>query len=175
MASLATIAAVVGIAGTAVSAGAAVYSAYNTYQQGVAQKQEFDRQAAVDEAHGRAEGAAAQRDAEQRRREGRLIMSRQQAIAAASGAGSGSDAPTIEKIMSDTGRLAETGAQSIMYQGEARRDDYFNSASARRTSGQNNFFGSILRSVGTLAGGIGRLGETSDRWGSQINYLTAGA
>lgn len=161
MAALATIAPIIAITGAVVGAGASVFSAYSTYKQGEAQQQEAYRQAAVDETAGKNEYAAAQRDAKQKRLEGNLIMSRQQAYAAASGGGSGADAPTIAKILTDTGANAETNAQSVMYQGAARRDDYFNQAQARRISGQNNFFGSILSSIGTLAGGVGHLASST--------------
>lgn len=155
MASLATIGTVLTIGSAVVGAGAAVYGAYNSYQQGVAQKAELERQARVDERSAKGEYAAAQREAEQRRREGKLIMSRQQAIAAASGAGSGSDDPTIMKIMSETGALSEYGATTAMYSGADRADAYLNSAMAKRASGQSNFMGGILRAAGSLAGGVG--------------------
>lgn len=164
MAALATVATVATIGAAVVGAGASVISAYSTYQQGEAQKAELNRQAAIDEKSGTAEFAASQREAEQRRLEGQLVMSRAQAYAAASGAGAGSDDPTISKILSDTGERAKFGSDSVLYQGQARRDDYFAEAAAKRTTGQNNFFGSILRSAGTLLGGVGHLAETSDQW-----------
>lgn len=164
MAELATIGTALTIASTVIGAGATVYSAYSSYQQGQALQAEADRQARVDEAAGKGEFAASQREAELRRIEGNLIMSRQQAYAAASGAGAGNDDPTILKIMSDTGANAELGARSVIYGGQSRQDDYINSARTRRISGQNNFLGGVLRAVGTLAGGVGRLSDTSDRW-----------
>lgn len=154
MAALATIA-------TIATLGATVISTVASVQQGAAAQREGYRQAAVDELAGKNELAASQRDAEERRMEGKLIMSRQQAFAAASGGGSGADDPTIMKILSDTGERAEYGAESIMYQGQARHDDYYASAAARRETGQNNFFGGLLRGVGSLAGGIGHLAEMS--------------
>ncbi|MBP8235449.1 MAG: hypothetical protein KAY22_24435 [Rhizorhabdus sp.] len=105
---------------------------------------------------GKNELAAAQREAEDRRREGRLIMSAQMAEAAASGAGSGEDAPTIMKILTDTGERVEYGAEATMYQGYSRRDDYFRSADAREASGRASFFGSVLSGLGSGIGGIGR-------------------
>lgn len=172
MASLATIATVATIGSAVIGAGTAIYGAYNSYQQGVAQQAEYERQARVDELHGKNEFAAAQRDAEMRRLEGHLIMSRQQAYAAASGLGSGADDPTILKIMSETGARAELGARSVMYQGEARRDDYLSSATAKRASGASNYMGGIMRAVGTLAGGIGQLADTAPSWTSALGRLT---
>lgn len=164
MATLATIGTVLTIGSAVIGAGAAVYGAYNSYQSGVAAQEEYDRQAGVDELHGKNERAAAQRDAELRKLEGKLIMSRQQAYAAASGAGSGVDDPTILKIMTDTGANADLGARSVMYQGASRQDDYLSAATAKRASGRSNFLGGILRATGALADGVGNLAATSRDW-----------
>jgi hypothetical protein len=128
----------------------------------------------MDELHASNEFASAQREADLRRMEGKLIMSRQQAYAAASGGGAGSDAPTIVKIMADTSARSEFGANSVLYGGAERQQDYLNTAEARRVSGRNNFFGSIASAVGTLAGGIGRIGDTADKWAPAIRRLTDG-
>jgi len=164
MAALAGLGTALTIGSAVIGAGASVISAYSTYQQGQAQQQELERQARIDEASGTAEFAASQREADQRRLEGQLIMSRQLAYAAASGAGSGVDDPTITKILSDTGEMARRGSDAALYQGMRRRDDYLSEATAKRATGQNNFFGAMLRSFGTLAGGVGRLGESAVDW-----------
>lgn len=150
MADLATIATVLTVGSAVVGAGAAVYT-------GITARQEADRQAAIDIASGKNSFAAAQREADQRRLEGHLIASRQQAYAAASGAGSGIDDPTILKILSDTGRNTDLAVDATLYQGAQARSDYEASAAARRASGQNYFLGSLLRATGSLAGGIGRI------------------
>jgi hypothetical protein len=171
VAELATIATVLTIGSAVVGAGAAVYGAYNSYEQGVAQREEMERQARIDERSAKGEYAAGQRDAEQRRREGRLIMSRQQALAAASGAGAGADDPTIMRIMSETGELSEYGATTTMYAAADRRDAYLSSATARRASGESNFMGGLLRAGGSLAGGIGNLANTSRDWIPAVQRL----
>jgi hypothetical protein len=152
VAELATIATI--IAGV-VSAGAAVVSTVSTIQAGAAQQQAMEAAAKRDELAGKNEFAAAQRQADERRLEGQLIMSKQQAYAAASGGGSGADAPTMAKILTDTGERVRMGTESVMYQGASARDDYFAAAEAKRTTGGADFFGSILKGVGTLAGGVG--------------------
>lgn len=164
MATLATIGTALTVGAAVVGAGASVYSAYQSHQQGVAMQQEANRQALIDEASGKAEFAASQREAELRRLEGKLIMSRQQAYAAASGAGAGANDPTILRIMSKTGENAEQNARVALYQGESRMADYYNQAQARRISGRNNFVGKMLEGFGTLAGGVGRLADTSKDW-----------
>lgn len=155
MASLATIAAIATIGGAVVSAGSAVYGGYQQQQAAaLAAKQE--------KAAGDQEFASSQREADQRRLEGQLLMSRQLATAAASGAGAGPDAPTITKILTDTGENADYGARVAEFQGRSRQADYYASADARRSTGSANFFGGILRGLGTLAGGIGNwAGQTA--------------
>lgn len=148
MAALGTIATIATLAGTAITAGATIYS-------GMESQKAAEIAARQERLAGKNEFAAAQREADERRLEGQLIMSRQQAYAAASGGGAGQDAPTITKILTDTGARAEYGAQSVMYGGESRRDDYFRSASAREATGRYNFFGSIIRGIGIGAGGVG--------------------
>lgn len=148
MASLATIASVATIGAAVVGTGAAIYG-------GMAQKDAAEIAARQEILAGKNEFAAAQRSAEERRYEGAIISSRQQAIAAASGAGAGDDAPTIAKIMSETAARTQYGVDSEIYAGMSRRDDYFNSARARRQTGQYNFFGGILSGIGRGLGGVG--------------------
>jgi hypothetical protein len=149
MASLATVAAVATIGSAVIGAGASIYG-------GMQQQKASELAARQERLAGKNELAASQREAEDRRREGRLIMSAQMAEAAASGAGAGDDAPTITKILTDTGERVEYGVQSTMYQGYSRRDDYFRSADARVASGGASFFGSVLDGLGSGIGGIGR-------------------
>jgi hypothetical protein len=178
MAAIGTLGTVLAITGAVVGAGASVFSAYQTVQQGQAQQQELNREADVDTLAGKNAFAASQREAEQRQLEGKLIMSKAQAYAAASGGGAGADDPTIAKILTDTGDQAQYGADSVMYQGASQQSDYLASASAKRQTGQNVYFGSILRGVGTLASAAGGLASSasgmipvgasnssSNRWG----------
>ncbi|AVX04239.1 hypothetical protein MXMO3_01713 [Maritalea myrionectae] len=147
MASLATIATVVSAAGT-IAGGIAANAA----------AQDEARQL---EAKGKEEFAASQREAEIKRQEGRLIMSRQQALAAASGAGAGDDAPTILKLMSGTARESEFNAQVEMFGGKSRKSGLFNAASNRRREGAATLLGSVTKAVG---GGIRGL-NTSGAFG----------
>lgn len=156
MAALATIGPALAIGSAVVGAGASAFSAYSTYQQGQAQQAQAEQVAQQDMLAGKNEFAASQREAELRKQEGNLIMSTQRAYAAASGGGSGADDPTITKILTDTGAKTQFGADSYMYQGQQREDDYFANASATRQTGANNFMGATLSALGTLAGGIGR-------------------
>jgi hypothetical protein len=115
--------------------------------------------ATQEESQGNDELAAAQREALDRKWQAKLVQSRQQAIAAASGAGAGADAPSIVTIMAKTAERAQYGVESSMYGGQRRRDMLRLSARNRRITGQADRDGSLFTAAGTLAGGIGRFGE----------------
>ena len=169
MASLATIASVAAIGASVIGTGVSLYgasvSAENSRRAGEAERQTQYMLAQQEEAAGTEAFAAAQRESRERKLEGELIMSRQQAVAAASGAGSGEDAPTIVRLMTETAKRSKFGEDSILYTGEATRSRYNASAQARRQSGENSFLGGImgaqgayLSGLGSLADGVGRIG-----------------
>lgn len=170
MASLATIASIATISAAVVGTGAAVYGAYqsgeNAKQQGASDREAAYMLAQQEEATGREDFAASQRDARERKLEGELIMSRQQAVAAGSGGGAGADAPTIIRLMTETAKRARYGEESVLAGGRARQDRYNASAAARRISGDNSFLGGIkgaqgalLSGIGSLASGVGTIGR----------------
>lgn len=132
--------------------GAAV-SGVGTVLGGVAANNAAQSEAMQLEEKGKEELAASQRDAEGKRREGALINSRQQALAAASGAGAGSDAPTIVKLMTDTAGQAEYNAQVDLYGGKSRKEGLFNAAANRRREGKASLLGSVLGGFGSFAKG----------------------
>ncbi len=134
--------------------GAAV-SAFGTLASGVAANRAAQQDALNAEAAGMEERAAGQREAEQKRREGQLVLSRQQALAAASGAGAGADAPTLVKIMTDTAQAAELNAQQSLFVGEQRQRGYNQQARARRAEGRASLLGGVLGGFGQAASGIG--------------------
>lgn len=131
--------------------------AAGTIGAGVAAKNEADYEAKQMEIKGAEERAAAQREAQLKRREGQLVQSRQQALAAASGAGAGFDAPTIVKMMTDTAGEAEYNAQTVNYGGLSRATGLMDSARGRRAAGKASFMGSIIGGFGQAVGGFGRL------------------
>lgn len=139
--------AVAGIVAAGATAAATIYAGSET-------KKASYEAAKRDETTGMAEFASAQREAQERTLEGKLVMSRQQAAAAASGAGAGDDAPTIVRLMTETSKRAQYGVESTMYGGRARRQGYFDGAQARRQTGDASFLGSILTGVGQFAEGF---------------------
>jgi hypothetical protein len=109
------------------------------------------------EGMGRDEFAASQREAEEKKLQGKLIESRIQAVAAASGGGAGADSPTIMKLLTETGERNRYAVQSTLYAGARQRQNYMESAAAKRRSGDASLLGSFFTGFGTLAGGIGSL------------------
>ena len=129
---------------------------------GAAANRAARQEAAMLEERGKEEFAASQRDADERRREANLAVSRQQALAAASGAGA--DAPTIVRLMSDTAGQGEYSAQTELYGGRQRRAGLYDSARARRAEGRASLLGSAFDAAGSIFGGVSKFG-TAKGWG----------
>lgn len=128
-------------------------SAFGTVASGVAANRAAQQDALNMDAQGKEEFAASQREAAAKRREGDLVNSRAQALAAASGAGAGTDAPTIVKLMSQTAGESEFNAQTALYSGRSRQLGLKQGAMARRAEGKASLLGSVISGFGTLAKG----------------------
>lgn len=153
--------------GAALSGLGTVAGAAGTIAAGKAEQQSAEYEAQQMKIKAAEEQAAAQRDAQSKRREGALVQSRQQALAAASGAGAGFDAPTIVKLMMDTAGEAEYNAQTAMYGGTSRSTGLMDAARARRASGNASYLGSQIGAFGGLASGFGSIvgGFARNRYG----------
>lgn len=147
MAALALIGSLVGAAGTVAG--------------GVAAKNDANYEAKQMEMKAKEETAAATREAGQARTESELAMSRGQALAAASGGGAGSDAPTILKLMSGLAGQGELNSQSALAGGFSRAAGLNDSAKARRAQGKSSFLGSVIGGFGQAAKGI----SSAKGWG----------
>jgi hypothetical protein len=151
-------------AGSTVSVGStlgaigSVISGVGSIAAGAAEKNAADFEAAQMDQKAKEEVAASQRDAIAKRREGAIINSRAQALAAASGGGAGTDAPTIVKLMGQTAGEAEYNAQTAMYGGYSRAAGLRDSAKARRASGNASLLGSVIGGFGSMAGGLSKSG-----------------
>lgn len=135
-----------------------VLSGVGTIAAGAAEKQSADFEAAQMEQKAKEEVAASQRDAIAKRREGAILNSRAQALAAASGGGAGTDAPTIVKLMGQTAGQADYNAQTAMYGGYSRSAGLMDSAKARRMSGNASLLGSVFGGFGSAASGLAKSG-----------------
>lgn len=145
------------------TAGAAVVGAGAQIYQGMQQKEAADQTAHTLESQGKADFASAQRDSLQKELETKYLLSAQQAQAAASGAGAGTDAPTIVRMMTETAKRGTEAQENITYGGTARRDAYDKSAAAERSSGNMSFLGSLAGGVGTLIAGAGDYAKAKQR------------
>lgn len=122
---------------------------------GMSQMEAGKYNAAALEREGTESFAAATRAADERRRETELVISRQRALGAASGAGAG---PSLLDIIGDTAARGEYQAQSALYTGEAQARKLKDRAKIARWEGRNAFIGSILEGVGGVALGAGKYG-----------------
>lgn len=132
----------------------ALVSGAATIAQGAAEKRNADFEAQQLDMKAKEEKAASQREAAQSRTEADLAMSRQQALAASSGGGAGSDAPTIVKLMQDTAGQGELNAGMNLYGGTQRARGLMDSAKGRRMSGKASLLGGYMGGFGQAAKGI---------------------
>lgn len=146
---LETIGLIAGLAGTAVSA-------VGTIAAGNAQKASADYEAKQMEQKAAEALASSQREAVDREKQANLVISRQQAGAAASGLGATD--PTILQLQSDTFQQGRLNRDMAVYTGESQRAGYLDQAAATRASGEAAKKGSYLAAGGTLLGGISSFG-----------------
>lgn len=143
---------IAGLAGTALSAVGAIAS-------GNAQSAGLKAQAAAAERQASEERAASQREAMVRAKEARLMMSRQQAVAAASGGGATD--PTVLDIMGDTAQQGEFNTQSALYEGEARGRGLEDQAAISRMQARQAKLAGFIGAGSTMLSGVS---EFSKGW-----------
>lgn len=127
-------------------------SAAGTIYSGISAMQQAKQQAKALKEKGDQEYAIAQRKMLKSRKEARLAVSRQRAVAAASG-GAATD-PTVESIMGKTYQQGEYNALMDMYNGAVMRSDLYQEAANVKKSGTSAMIGSILDAGSTLYSGI---------------------
>lgn len=133
--------------GTALSAGGTIYAGAKANQSAQAQADSM-------EAKGEQELAISQRKAAESRREKRLALSRQLAVAAASGGGATD--PTTESIMAQTEEKGEYNALLDMYNGRSMRADLYNEAGTARAEGKSQLVGSVINAGSTIYDGFSK-------------------
>lgn len=144
---MAAIGAIAGLIGTGLQVMGSI-------SQGKAQQAALNFEAKQKEQAGREEFAAGQRKEIEKRQEGDLVMSRQRALASASGAGVLN--PSILDIYGDTAGASEYNAGIERYGAESRRDGLYDGAAAARAKGKAAMKGSIFEGLGTAFGGISK-------------------
>jgi hypothetical protein len=123
-------------------------------QQGKAQQAALNFEAKQREAKAKEERAAGQREMLEKRAETERVLSRQAALAAASGAGV--ETPTVLDIYEETasrGRYLENVAQ---YGGESRARGQLDQAAAARMRGKAAAQGGILDGLAAGFSGLGK-------------------
>jgi hypothetical protein len=159
------------IIGGVLSAG---MSAISTIAGGAAQNKQAKYQARVLQQQADQEKASANREAQKKRSETEFLMSRQQALAAASGGGA-SD-PTILDLMGDTAAEGEVQAKEVQYGGDVRATDLQNQASFIRHRGKAAKSGAMMTAMGTIAGsGLSLAGKYGDFGSSSSTYSGGGS
>ena len=130
-----------GTIGTILGVGGTIYgglsAASNAADEAVQMKQK-----------GENEFAASQRKAMEQRRQTELVLSRQRAVAAASG-GAVTD-PTVKAIMGRTQEAGDYNAMMDMYNGAVSRADLYKGAEAKSNEGSSSFIGSLFNAGSTL-------------------------
>lgn len=131
--------------GSGIDIGSKLAAGMNAQSAGEAQARSLKQQAAEELATG-------VRDGREKRKEMEKVISRQRAVAAASGAGVSN--PTILDLIGDTAQRGEFLAQDEVAKGKARAAGLKDKAKLATWSGGNAMTGSIFDAVGTAAGDI---------------------
>jgi hypothetical protein len=124
--------------------------------QGLAAKKEGKFAEEAYKRQGTEELAEATRQAEERRQKTALVLSRERAVAADSGAGVTN--PTILDIMGDTAQRGEYQAGLDLFSGKNKAAGSFDKAAAAKYKGNAAFAGSILEGLGKGATGLAKYG-----------------
>jgi hypothetical protein len=138
---------VAGTLGTALTVGSTVYSGIRANQNAKAEAKGLKKQ-------GDDQYAIAQREAMKHRKERDLVISRQRAVAAASG-GSTGDA-TVQAIMGRTDAEGEYNAMIDMYNGATSRADLYGAAKSKVKEGKSALLGSFIDAGTTIYGDVSK-------------------
>lgn len=141
-----------GVISTIATIGGTVLSAASSIQQGNYQNAIAQAQAKAEQRRANEVQASAQRDAAQRAKEAKYVMSRQQAVAAASGGGAADS--TVLNLMSQTAGQGAYNAASSIYEGQSAGDSLNYQASIDRMSGRMQRQAGYIGAGTTLLGGI---------------------
>ena len=141
-----------GAAGVAKAVGTGL-SVAGTVYSGIRENAASKVEAKALKRKGDREYVAAQEKARETRREKDLILSRQRAVAAASGGGT--DNETVTSLMARTEERGERSALLDMYNGAVIRSDLYADAAATRASGKSALAGSIIDAGSIGASGAG--------------------
>ncbi len=131
--------------------GSTILSATGAISGGIAQNQAAKYTAAQEVQAGNAAAATGQRKAFDERRQGNLISSRAQAVAAASGAGATD--PTVLDIQGRIAGQTDYNAMSALYEGASAEQNYGKEAALTRFEGGQAETAGFLKGGATLLSG----------------------
>ncbi|WP_442582541.1 hypothetical protein ACSBOB_11590 [Mesorhizobium sp. ASY16-5R] len=138
---------------TALAIGGSLLSAVGSVAGGISAKQNADAQADAAERQANEARAVSQREAVQRSKEAKLLISRQQALAAASGGGA-----TDPSVLTNTGEIGKQGwlnSQTALYEGESQGRALEDSAAIGRWQGRKEMFAGFVDAGSTTLNGLG--------------------
>lgn len=144
-----------GLIGTGLSAAGTIYS-------GIQAKNSADYEAKLLKSKADQEKAIASRNMADKITEKKLVTSRQQAVAAASGAGV--DNPTVNALQGKAEQRGDYNAMLEMYNGLQASNDLRAQAAIRKQEGQSALMGSFL------SAGAGIYGDLSQRRRTTAEY-----
>ncbi|AXV15122.1 hypothetical protein CYG48_05055 [Neorhizobium sp. SOG26] len=143
-----TLALIAGGIGTAVQT-------FGTIQAGREANARAQYEAKVQEQQADEAYAASQRDAAEKYRQGRLMLSQQRAAIAGSG-GDLTD-PSVLDIMGDTAAEIDLAARTDIYKGDQQARGYNDAAKNSRISGKNALNASYISAAGSLFSGVSNM------------------
>lgn len=147
---MAGLSAVFGLIGTAVSAVGSIYS-------GVQAKASADFEAKSMKQKGDAELAIGQREAIKRRKEKEFALSRNRAIAAASGGGTADE--SITALDAKIEQEGEYNALVDMYKGKQARNDLYTGAAVKKIEGKSALTSSYITAASGIYSGLSSAAE----------------
>lgn len=134
----------------------ALVSAAGSIIGGISAKNQAEAQAAAMEVRAGEERAGSQREAIRRSREAKLVMSRQQAVAASSG-GDASD-PTVVNLMAGVAREGEYQSGAALYEGETKGRNMEYEAKLARMQGRQAMFAGFINGFSSMISGFSSFG-----------------
>lgn len=140
------------IAGAVTGGIGTIAQASAAQQQAEAQARAQDMQAAAEERQAREREAASQRDAIERGKQADLVLSRQQAVAASSGAGATD--PTVLQIMGNTAQTGAYQSAAAIYEGTAAAQSLDEKAAIDRYTAEEKRRAAPTLAAATMLSGI---------------------
>lgn len=134
-----------GLIGTAISAVGSILG-------GVAQSNQLEYQAEVEEVRANEARAVSQREAEKKDREAKYIISKQRAVAAASGGAS--DDPSVVRLMQDVAAEGDYQSRSALYEGETRGRFMEAQAKLNRMQARQAMFSGFIDAGSSVISGL---------------------